>query len=193
MNRWQSDDEPDGWDALHRAVDRDGVDQPHRFDIGGNRPWLFPRDEQQPQPSPRHAAPQPRAEDSRPPSRPSSDPDAPLMTPRRSLVRPYTRTGGRTRADYDLAIETLISTTEQGRSNRGAAITEHRSICELCTRPRSVAEVAAHLALPLGVAKVLLADMANIGLVQIHEAGVLIGDGPSLEFMERVLSGLRAL
>ncbi|MQA07343.1 MAG: DUF742 domain-containing protein [Pseudonocardiaceae bacterium] len=220
MTGWQNDgDQPDSWDALHRAVEREGIDQPHRFDISGE--WLFghanrapwtrgerhtptpPRRPRRPSPSPSPSS----APDADPPADPSADPHAdppagpppprdismPASSPRRSLVRPYARTGGRTRADYDLAIETLISTTDQGRNHRGAAITEHKSICELCQRPRSVAEVAAHLALPLGVAKVLLADMANIGLVQVHDTGVLVGDGPSLEFMERVLSGLRAL
>src|SRR5882672_6510916 len=32
-----------------------------------------------------------------------------------SMVRPYTKTGGRTRSDYDLAIEALVSTSERGR------------------------------------------------------------------------------
>lgn len=199
MTRGHSDgSQPEGWDALHRAVDREGIDQPNRFDISGARPWLFAQsDPQHPReparPSWHDQPPRPRAEDSRLRGTPSPGPETPLTTSRRSLVRPYTRTGGRTRADHDFALETLVSTTEQGRSYRGAAIAEHRSICEHCQRPRSVAEVAAHLGLPLGVAKVLLADMANIGLVQVHEAGVLVDDGPSLEFMERVLSGLRAL
>ncbi|TCP56580.1 uncharacterized protein DUF742 [Tamaricihabitans halophyticus] len=181
------DDQQERWDAWHRAVERDGLDQPHRFDISSTREWLFESTDN---------APTPRAEEPPAPQQAtagSAHTAQPAANKRRSLVRPYARTGGRTRADYDLAIETLISTTDQGRSYRGAAVTEHRSICELCDRPRSVAEVAAHLALPLGVAKVLLADMANIGLVQVHESGVLVGDGPSLEFMERVLSGLRAL
>src|SRR5262249_37313055 len=38
-----------------------------------------------------------------------------------SLVRPYTRTGGRTRPDYDLAIEALVSTSDLGR-DRDAAV-----------------------------------------------------------------------
>ena len=110
-----------------------------------------------------------------------------------SLVRPYTRTGGRTRPDYDLAIEALVSTSDRGRLPEAAVLPEHRSICGLCLDTRSVAEVAAHLRLPLGVARVLIGDMAGMGLVLIHQSGMVVGDRPSIEFMERVLSGLRRL
>lgn len=110
-----------------------------------------------------------------------------------SLVRPYTKTGGRTRSDYDLAIEALVSTSERGKAPDAAVLPEHRSICGLCLDTRSVAEVAAHLRLPLGVAKVLIGDMAGMGLVLIHQSGMVVGDRPSIEFMERVLSGLRRL
>lgn len=37
-----------------------------------------------------------------------------------------------------------------------------------CRRPVSVAEVAATLSIPLGVARVLLSDMAELGLLHIH-------------------------
>jgi hypothetical protein len=109
------------------------------------------------------------------------------------MVRPYTKTGGRTRSDYDLAIEALVSTSERGRTPDAAVRPEHRSICGLCLDTRSVAEVAAHLRLPLGVARVLIGDMAGMGLVLIHQSGMVVGDRPSIEFMERVLSGLRRL
>lgn len=110
-----------------------------------------------------------------------------------SLVRPYTRTGGRTRPDYDLAIEALISTSERGLERDAAVLPEHRSICGLCTDTRSVAEIAALLRLPLGVARVLIGDMASMGLVLIHQGGLVVGDRPSIDFLERVLSGLRRL
>lgn len=110
-----------------------------------------------------------------------------------SLVRPYTKTGGRTRSDYDLAIEALVSTSDRGKVPDAAVRPEHRSICGLCLDTRSVAEVAAHLRLPLGVARVLIGDMAGMGLVLIHQSGMVVGDRPSIEFMERVLSGLRRL
>jgi hypothetical protein len=110
-----------------------------------------------------------------------------------SRVRPYTRTGGRTRSDHNLALEALVSTSDDGRRYRGVRSVEHRRICDLCLDTRSVAEIAAHLRLPLGVVKVLVGDMADIGLVLIHQTELILGDRSSREFMERVLAGLRAL
>jgi len=110
-----------------------------------------------------------------------------------SRVRPYTRTGGRTRSEHNLALEALVSTSDDGRRYRGVRSIEHRRICDLCLDTRSVAEIAAHLRLPLGVVKVLVGDMADIGLVLIHQTELILGDRSSREFMERVLAGLRAL
>ena len=110
-----------------------------------------------------------------------------------SRVRPYTRTGGRTRSDHNLALEALVSTSDDGRRYRGVRSVEHRRICDLCLDTRSVAEIAAHLRLPLGVVKVLVGDMADIGLVLIHQTELILGDRSSRDFMERVLAGLRAL
>jgi len=118
---------------------------------------------------------------------------APPAPEESTLVRAYFKTGGRTRPDYDLAIEALVSTSDRGKAPDAAVRQEHRTICDLCLDTRSVAEVAVHMRLPLGAAKVLIGDMANMGLVLIHQSGMVVGDRPSVEFMERVLSGLRRL
>jgi uncharacterized protein DUF742 len=110
-----------------------------------------------------------------------------------TLVRAYFKTGGRTRPDYDLAIEALVSTSKRGMDPAAAERQEHRSICDLCMETRSVAEIAVHLKLPLGAARVLIGDMAGMGLIMIHQSRMVVGDRPSIEFMERVLSGLRRL
>lgn len=110
-----------------------------------------------------------------------------------AAVRPYTWTRGRTRPAYDLAMEALVSTTEQGCDIAALTSVEHRAVAELCRGPRSVAEIAALLDLPLGVARVLLGDMADIGLVVVHRTATSSGDLPESGFMERVLSGLRQL
>lgn len=111
--------------------------------------------------------------------------------PLRSMVRPYTRTGGRTRSD--LALEALVSTTDHGRAAGGSTTQEYRRICSLCVETRSVAEVAALLSIPLGVGKILVEDLASEGMVFIHQPGLVTADRSSMEFLERVLSGIRAL
>jgi hypothetical protein len=115
-------------------------------------------------------------------------PAEPLPSESDVLIRPYARTGGRTRPTHDLAIEALISTTPQSRGRYLSR--EHRAIVNLCVQPRSVAEVAALLTIPLGVARVLLGDLATDGSVVIHRAN---HHPPDLALMHRVLTGLRRL
>lgn len=110
-----------------------------------------------------------------------------------SAVRPYTWTRGRTKSGFDLAIETLVSTSRKGRDQMGILQVEHRAAAELCEQARSVAEVAALLSVPLGVARVLLGDMAGLGIVTVHQTASSAGNVPDLALMERVLSGLRRL
>lgn len=109
-----------------------------------------------------------------------------------AMVRPYSWTRGRTRAAIQLQLETLVSVA--GRlSEAEPAPLEHRTIVELCRTPRSVAEVAALLGVPLGVAKVLIGDLAETGLVTVHHTVTGIDGRAHLNLMERVLSGLRRL
>jgi hypothetical protein len=110
-----------------------------------------------------------------------------------AIVRPYAWTGGRTRPVYDLAIETLVSVGAAGRDPSRIPQYEHRAVAELCREPRSVAEVAAMMSIPLGVARVLIGDMASQGTVVVHQTASTSGDVPDMALMERVLSGLRRL
>jgi hypothetical protein len=110
-----------------------------------------------------------------------------------AAVRPYTWTRGRTKSGFDLAIETLVSTSPRGRAQAATLQVEHRAVADLCEQTRSVAEVAALLSLPLGVARVVLGDMAGLGVVTVHQTASSAGSGPDLALMERVLSGLRRL
>jgi hypothetical protein len=110
-----------------------------------------------------------------------------------AMVRPYAWTRGRTRANYDLKLETLISTTDVGQDETRLLQLEHRSVSALCRYPLSVAEVAAKLSVPLGVARVVLSDMAELGLISIHRTFADDDIAAHLVLMERVLSGLRRL
>ncbi len=78
------------------------------------------------------------------------------------LVRPYAMTGGRTRPRYQLAIEALVSTTADP-AHLATLLPEHQRICHLCREVKSVAEVSALLSMPLGVARILVADLAEAG------------------------------
>ena len=110
----------------------------------------------------------------------------------RVSVRPYVRTRGRTRARTDLRVETLVSIPSPRRPVEDP---EHRVISELCDAPRSVAEVAAMMRVPLGVARILIGDMADEGTLTVHRTLDRLGSGsgPDRAVMARVLRGLRAL
>ncbi|MGC4804472.1 DUF742 domain-containing protein [Micromonospora sp. DT233] len=120
--------------------------------------------------------------------------------PTGALVRPYAVTRGRTRPRLDIALEALVETTVRGRTaaatGNGGQGREHQYIAALCDgRVQSLAEIAARMQLPLGVARVLIADMATDGLVAVHEPTILddSDDAVGTELLERVLSGLRRL
>ncbi|GAA2066089.1 DUF742 domain-containing protein [Streptomyces carpaticus] len=109
------------------------------------------------------------------------------------LVRPYAMTGGRTRPRYQLAIEALVSTSAEPMQLSGL-LPEHQRICQLCMEVKSVAEVSALLSMPLGVARILVADLAEAGLIAIHQPDQGESGGqPDVTLLERVLSGLRKL
>jgi hypothetical protein len=103
------------------------------------------------------------------------------------FVRPFIVTRGRTRPLHDgLRIETLVEA-------RPAALSaplqfEQRQIVELAQRPVSVAEVAALLGVPLGVARVLIADLYTGSYVSLHEPTEL-----PVHVIERIRDLVRAL
>jgi len=108
------------------------------------------------------------------------------------LVRPYYMTGGRARpAQNDLEIEALVSTTAQGERSPKLTV-EQRAIIALCRDLLSIAEVSARLDLPLGVARVVIGDMAAEGLVILHRP-TTVGDRPDLALLQRVLYGLNKI
>jgi hypothetical protein len=100
-------------------------------------------------------------------------------TPRRAaasdFVRPFVITGGRTRAnDASLRMETLVHTAAAGLggpgTGRGGLTFEHARIVDLCREPASIAEVAAKLDVPLGVATVLVADLVSQNRLAVYDS-----------------------
>lgn len=110
-------------------------------------------------------------------------------------VRPYVITGGRSRPTRAaLAVESLVSALpdrpdlpEDALLNR-----EHQRILDLCRSLLSVAEVAAYLGLPLGVVKVLVGDLWDLGAVQVLPP-VPQAERLPATLLEEVLVGLRQL
>ena len=132
-----------------------------------------------------------------PPQRQPSYPTAPQYPAEEEsgstrLVRPYTVTGGRTQPRYKLALEALVTATVYEPRDLSVLAPECQAILQFCLDWRSVAEISAVLRLPLGVARILVADMSADGLVRIHQRDDSEGR-PDLNLLERVLSGLRKI
>jgi hypothetical protein len=117
------------------------------------------------------------------------DDDGPVLR-----VRSYVLTQGRTRSNADLPIETLVKVTPQGISATPRLQLERKKIVALCNAPLSIAEISAHLSIRVGVARVLVGDMAEEGFLQSYKPQhAQTGERPDLKLLERVLDGLQAL
>lgn len=115
------------------------------------------------------------------------DDDAPVAR----VVRPYTLTGGRTAPKVELPFEATLRRESSGSEEPTDA--NLARILEVCDK-RSVAEVSAHVHMPIGVVRVLLGDLIEQGHVRVQ--ATLTEDSSQderRELIERTLRGLRTL
>lgn len=111
-----------------------------------------------------------------------------------SLVRPYTLTAGRTDSQIQLSMEAVVSVVASAPASDRPAGDVRGKILALSVGRPSVAEIAAHLALPLGVARVLVADLVVQGYLTAHGTlGEAATADERRELIGRTLRGLRAL
>ncbi|MGI9606426.1 MAG: DUF742 domain-containing protein [Acidimicrobiales bacterium] len=101
------------------------------------------------------------------------------------MARPYFLTRGRTRSDAgELAVEAMVA------SAAGAEIptdSELAAIFDLCRTPNSIAEISAKRSIPLGVARVLVADMWGSGVLEVLETT----RSDDIAIVRRLLDGIR--
>lgn len=112
--------------------------------------------------------------------------------PRGGRVVPvYAMTGGRTRSvGRDLPIESLVTATDRSAADLQP---EYRAIVARATRPLSLVEIGAEMGIPVGVARVLVSDLADAGYLTVHAPVPASSDGnPPPEILNRLLEGLRA-
>jgi hypothetical protein len=112
-------------------------------------------------------------------------------TPVARVVRPYTLTGGRTAPKVDLPVEATLRREWDGPGE--PTDPNLVRILEACDK-RSVAEVSAHVHMPIGVVRVLLGDLVEQGHVRVQ--ATLNADSSHderRELIERTLRGLRTL
>lgn len=106
-------------------------------------------------------------------------------------VRPYFLTGGRTRsANERISYETIVVRGLVPPS-AGNVDRERLAIYDLCGTPQSMAELSARLRLPIGVICVLSGDLANLGVLAVHEAPTDAAD--DIELLNLLIDVLRQL
>ncbi|WP_433521763.1 DUF742 domain-containing protein [Nocardia pseudovaccinii] len=103
------------------------------------------------------------------------------------FVRPFVVTAGRTTPLIDgLRIETLVRALPAALS--APLHFEQRTVVRLCQQPHSIAEIGTALHVPVGVAKVIVSDLAAAGHVSVRDAPEL-----STAAIERIRDLVRAL
>ncbi|MFG1607710.1 DUF742 domain-containing protein [Actinoplanes sp. NPDC049265] len=104
------------------------------------------------------------------------------------FVRPFMLTGGRTRPLQDgLRIETLLHAAPSALS--APLRFESKRIVELCQAPMSIADLAVALRVPLGVVRVIVADLITEGYLRVEDQ---LGELP-ISVIERIRDRVRAL
>lgn len=108
------------------------------------------------------------------------------------VVPVFAITGGRTRsAVVELPMESLVTTTD--RTPWPGMQAEYRAILDMADQPVSLVEIGSVLQVPVGVARVLVSDLAGTGYVAVYEPEPIGDDGrPRPVLLERLLEGLRA-
>ncbi|GAB3575048.1 DUF742 domain-containing protein [Amycolatopsis endophytica] len=118
-------------------------------------------------------------------------PEEKVAKPRSKRIRPYTLTGGRTRARHQLLVETLISVPQYDPALAEKLMPESRALYERARSQVSIAELSSLLTIPLGVVRVLVSDLAGQGAVFIHPTAQAYSHDRNM--LERILNGLKQL
>ncbi len=110
------------------------------------------------------------------------------------VVRSYVLTGGRTRHSgeaFDLVA--TVAATRARVADPGALAPEHMSVLRLAQMPTTVVDIASDVDLPLGVVRILLADLRELGLVVIQAPVPMKAQQVDKNTLREVLHGLRGL
>ena len=109
------------------------------------------------------------------------------------VVRPYALTQGRTRHTGDsFDLVATVMATQAAITELGSLAPEHMSVLQLARAPTSVADIASDVDLPLGVVRIILADLRELGLVVIRTP-VVMAERIDKHTLREVLNGLRGL
>lgn len=113
------------------------------------------------------------------------------------MIRPYTMTGGRTGKDLPpIALEAIVVATPHGQKMRGQLRWEASHIIDLTRGGSAVVELAARLDIPVGVVRVVVADLAKRNAVDVTDPMDEQAPDTSEEYanlLKKVLDGINSL
>jgi Protein of unknown function (DUF742) len=110
------------------------------------------------------------------------------------VIRPYALTQGRTRHSgeaFDLVA--VVTVTGIQITDPGSLSPEHFSVLRLAQKPTTVVDIASDVDLPLGVVRILLADLRELGLLTIQAPAPVTARQVDRSTLREVLHGLRGL
>jgi hypothetical protein len=86
-----------------------------------------------------------------------------------------------------------VITTQAQVADLGELGPEHFSVLQLAQAPATVVDIASDVDLPLGVVRILLADLRELGLVVIQAPIPMKAHQVDRDTLREVLHGLRGL
>jgi hypothetical protein len=110
------------------------------------------------------------------------------------VVRPYAVTKGRTMpaAGAYVGLIDMVIAEDRPQLPAGARLnSEHRRLLAMCRHPSTVIDLASDAALPVGVVRVLLSDLAAWGAIRVVQSPR--GRVTDERLLKDVLDGLQAL
>lgn len=108
-------------------------------------------------------------------------------------TRPFVVTGGKTKSNATVRIETIV---EPAGPNGKARFEKADLLAMASERPISVAELSAHLKLPIGTTMTLVGEMIDEGLLSAHaivETAEPTSVASNIDIMSRIIKRVQEL
>ena len=106
------------------------------------------------------------------------------------LIRPYAITGGRTGTENGISLEAQVQASTRAAELVGTYRWEAARLISMVEAPMALVEISARLDVPVGVARVLVADLVEDGALVVHVPQTTQSFS---SLLERVLDGVRNL
>lgn len=107
------------------------------------------------------------------------------------LIRPYAMTRGRTSGEgAEIPLEAQVLASSRAAGHNGTHRWEAAKLLEMVDTPMALVEVAARLGIPVGVARVIVADLVEDGSLIMQLPPV---SSSFTSLLEQVLDGVRDL